>query len=266
MSHLRTALSQALLRGLCYINNTPLSDTAENGLYRTRIFSGKLRGMQFSMPSLERAAYALGTYESHVVNVFSAYLKPKAVAFDVGANAGYLTMVMAKLVGPEGQVFAFEPDERNLKALQSNLQSNGLTQVSAIAKAVSDISGIVEFASFEYTLVGHIAGENTPVDASLKQVAATSLDDFVFVENQPKPEFIKIDVEGAEYLVLKGAKRLLQEVRPIILAEVRDGITWQGVSDMMNQYNYSAQHLSGGWKMGKDLLGDVLFIPEERTR
>lgn len=265
MSRLRTALSQAILRGLYYINNTPLSETSENGLYRTRIFSGLLRGMQFSMPGLERAAYALGTYEPHVVRVFASFLKPTSVAFDVGANAGYLTMVMAKLVGPEGQVFSFEPDDRNLKALQANLQANGLSQVTVIAKAVSDVSGIVEFASFDYTLVGHIAGENTPIDASFHQVAATSLDDFVFVENQPKPSFIKIDVEGAEYLVLTGAKRLLQEVRPIILAEVRDGETWQSVSKLMAQNNYTNQHLSGGWKMGKDLLGDVLFIPRERA-
>jgi FkbM family methyltransferase len=260
MSRIRYLLTQATLRGLAWFSGNEATPV-DNDLYYTRIFSGPLRGMSFSMPRLERAAYALGTYERHVVDTIAAYVKTNAVAYDVGANAGYLTLVLAKLVGPQGKVFAFEPDPKNFKALESNLERNAMAQVTAVAKAVSSESGTVTFASYEYSLVGHIAGENTPGDAKLHQVAAISLDDFIFVENQPQPSFIKIDVEGAEEQVLRGATRVLQEVRPVILAEVRSGTTWQVVSELMKQYNYDPQHLSGGWEMGKDYLGDVLFVP-----
>ncbi len=261
MNNARSILEQAVLRGLCWFSSNRAIIPLPEDLYRTKIFSGVLRGMYFSMPQLERAAFALGTYERHLVATITTHVQPGAITYDIGANAGYLTLVMAKLVGRQGHIFAFEPDPKNIKALEANLQINGLSNVTAVAKAVSNNSGIVTFASFDYSLVGHIAQDNTPDDANLFQVESTSLDDFVFIENNPKPTFIKIDVEGAEEQVLRGALRVLRDVRPVILAEIRGGNTWQNVSELMKTYNYGFQLLTGGWDMEKDNLGDVLFVP-----
>lgn len=261
MNRVRPTLEQAILRGLCWFSSNRAVMPLDQDLYRTKIFSGLLRGMYFSMPRLERAAFALGTYERHIVNTIARYVQPGAVAYDIGANSGYLSLVMAKRAGTRGQVFAFEPDPLNLKALEANIQNNLCSNLTPVPKAVSDHSGTVTFAGFDYSLVGHIAHADTPDDARLFQVQSTRLDDFVFVEQHPKPNFIKIDVEGAEEHVFRGAVRVLEEAQPVILAEIRGGETWQAIVALMQTYNYTVELLSGGWQMEKDGLGDVLFIP-----
>jgi FkbM family methyltransferase len=234
---------------------------SDPSLHRTRILGGPLQGLYFSMPRLERAAFALGTYERHVVRAMAANIRPGAVAYDIGANAGYLSLMLAKLVGRDGRVFAFEPDARNLRALQANAELNGFKNLTPVPKAVSDACGTVTFASFSYSLVGHIARTTTPNDASLSEVEAITLDEFVYGQNQPRPDFLKIDVEGAEEQVLRGASRVLREAQPVILAEVRGGEIWPRVLEYMQAHGYTHQALQGGWRMETDHLSDVLFTP-----
>lgn len=261
MTSIRHMAEQAVLRELCRVSANKTLSVLDPDLHQTRVLTGLLRGMWFSMPQLERAAFALGTYERHIVNTMTEHIRPGMTVYDVGANAGYLSLVLARIVGSEGRVCAFEPDPQNAKALQANTRNNGLANVSIIRKAVSDLTGIVTFASFSYSLVGHIAHEETPGDATLIQVEAVSLDDFVFTQMQPKPDFIKIDVEGGEEQVLRGAERLLREARPLILAEVRAGENWERVSGYMSSLDYSYQFVKGGWQLEKHQLCDVLFYP-----
>lgn len=259
MLNLRSSLERATLLGCCKMTDNPALPK-DPELYRTRVLGGPLNGLYFSMPCLERAAFALGTYERHVVRTMEENTRPGAVAYDIGANAGYLSLVLARLVGETGRVFAFEPDPKNVRALKANAEINGFPQLTLITKAVSDTCETVTFASFGYSLVGHIAREDTPGDASLFEVECTTVDEFVYTEGQPKPDFIKIDVEGAEEQVLRGASRVLREVRPVILAEVR-GAVWERVLEYMKAHDYSYQIITGGWQMETDHLGDVVFSP-----
>jgi FkbM family methyltransferase len=261
MNNYRHKIDTALLRGLCWLNSkqSPISEQLD--LYQVRVLSGPLKGMYFAMPRLERLAFGLGTYEQHIVQVIQSYVKPGSVAYDIGANAGYLTLVMAQSVGRQGDVFAFEPDPKNIMALEANGLSNGLSNVSLIAKAVSEKSGRVSFATFDYSLVGHIARSNTSGDATMIEVDSISIDDYVYRDNNPAPNFIKIDVEGGEEEVLKGCSKVLLESKPIILAEVRAGQMWNDILRFMVAHNYTSQAIEGGWQMEQDGLGDILFLP-----
>lgn len=217
--------------------------------------------MQFAMPRLERLAFALGTYEPHVVAAVRDHVRPGMVTYDLGANAGYLTLLLAKTVGDDGRVFAFEPDERSLAALATNIELNDLRRVTLVPKAVSDRTGTTTFATYEYSLVGHIIRPNTADDAHLQEVPTVSLDDFVFVQDHPPPDFLKIDVEGSEELVLVGAQRVLDEIRPALILETRGGWMWQHVEAIMRRHAYSHHFLGMPDALDTEFVGDVLFLP-----
>jgi FkbM family methyltransferase len=275
MIHYRTALEKTLLHSLSFLDAAATRVTTRSPrdphLQRIRIVGGLLRGMTFSTARLERASFGLGAYEPHVVRAICAQVRPGMVAYDVGANAGYLTLVLAQRVGAQGRVFSFEADPKNVNALQANVRENGMRHVQVIPQAVSDHSGTVTFATFDYSLVSHIAHEGTPSDARKISVPALSLDDFVYGVRDasapvvPAPQFIKIDVEGAEEQVLRGAARVIEQARPVIIAEIRGGRIWQGVSGFMQARGYEWQMLEGGWDMDADNLGDVLFTPGRKA-
>lgn len=255
------SMQKKLFRLLC-TERTVASEHGSHVLYTTRVLGGPLRGTRFNMPGLERFSFCLGRYERPVVQRIAEHLRAGDVGYDVGANAGYLTMLMARCVGKSGRVFAFEPAPRSLAALRQNVLQNNVENVTIVPKAVNADSAPVSFATFEYSLVNHIVTDQTPGDAQVISVGATSLDDFVYAESMPPPTLIKIDVEGAEKEVFDGADRVLREARPIVLAEIREGAGWDSIMERMNAYGYQGTPISGGWDLQTDGLADVLFLPK----
>lgn len=153
--------------------------------------------------------------------ILQKYLQPGDVFIDVGANFGLHTLYGAKLVGEKGHVFSFEPVPLNLKLLRQNIALNKVAQqITIVSKAVSNSSD--KFLPF------YLPIEDVAVTASLYpntrniqtlQVGNIRLDDYWHEINLPV-KLIKIDVEGAELEVLKGAENLLKQWQPILLIEV----------------------------------------------
>ncbi|HLG12625.1 MAG TPA: FkbM family methyltransferase [Dehalococcoidia bacterium] len=262
MSFKHQLASFVLSRALCQPDR-PGENQHDPEFYTSHVPFGPLRGMRLSMRGFERPSFALGTYERHVVALLRRFVRPGFVAYDVGSHIGYLTLVLSRLVGDSGHVYSFEPDPANLSALSRNVRINGISNVTLVGRAVTDRETSLRFAAFRYSLVNHIAGKNEPADASLITVPATSLDHFVYEENGDVPAVIKLDVEGAEADVLRGARRLLAEARPILIAEVRAGEIWREIADLLRENGYSA-HLSASEqrRMERDGIADVLLTPE----
>jgi FkbM family methyltransferase len=256
---LKAIASNLFLRVLGWASR---SRSAEGEGYRFRILLGPLRGTRFSVLKLERSSFFLGTYEPHVVDAMRRHVMPGSVVYDVGANAGYLTLILARLVGAEkGRVFAFEADPANLSVLRANVGKNDLAQVSIVPKAVADFSGKVRFATFGYTLVSHIASALEPEDAKMVEVPSVSIDDFVYRDGNPPPAFLKVDVEGAEALVIRGGARTIREAKPVIVAEVRAGDTWNAVQEIIGPCGYTTTVLHGSNSLERDRLADLLLLP-----
>ena len=127
--------------------------------------------------------------------------------------------------------------------------------------AVARTSGTLTFATFSYSLVGHIAHARTPDDAALRTVPSVSLDDAVYRMGHTAPVFLKIDVEGAEDQVLLGAERVLREHRPVIVAEVRRAL-WPDISRLMGSLGYRWHPLVAGSGAAQTGMTDVLFRPD----
>lgn len=231
------------------------------GYSATKVLGGHLRGKTLYMPQCEHLSYILGRYEPHIVQVLAKHLEPGMVCFDVGAHIGYLSLTMSQLVGPNGKVVSFEASPTNYRALQANIQSNQIQNMQAIHKAVSNQPEMVRFATFDYSLVGHIATDDTPADGKIEEVEAVSIDDCIFNQGFRAPDLIKIDVEGAEVKVFNGMLETLRYYRPIVLAEVRDAYM-EELADIANRYDYEIEVLQGNWDLDEHGLVDLLMRPK----
>jgi FkbM family methyltransferase len=134
-------------------------------------------------------------------------LNKNSICFDIGANVGLYTLLFS-LYGKE--VYAFEPLPRNLMYLERMIEINSLSNATIIPCAVCDVSGIGYFAEGKHASAGQLSPKGE------KAILTTTCDQFI-LETGIVPQVIKIDVEGSELSVLKGALRLLESSHPSIL-------------------------------------------------
>jgi FkbM family methyltransferase len=132
-------------------------------------------------------------------------VKPGMVVVDVGANIGIYTRYLAELVGPSGAVYAFEPSPLNFGRLQDNVRPHNVTAIEA---AVAEGSGAAELFLSDKANVDHRMYDSGDGRRRM-EVRLVSLDDYFPAGT--RVDFIKVDVQGHEYSVLKGAVRLLKE-------------------------------------------------------
>ena len=150
-------------------------------------------------------------------------LKPKKdqIIIDVGANVGYYTIYLAKIVGKNGKVVAIEPDPYSFQTLKKNCELNNLSNVEFYNLAISDHNESLSFYqekshSGKGSLFSN-STENTSID-----VQATTLDE-LFEKKLQTINWLKIDVEGFEFFVLKGASKLLSKTQKILI-EIHENI------------------------------------------
>ena len=194
-------------------------------------------------------AFCLGLYEERLTRLIKNLVRPGDTCIDIGAQKGYISLLMAKLVGPAGHVVAFEPDARCAEALKSHLARNSFNNVTVLGYALGDRESTCTF------VLSRQLGWSSRFPNELARTAALSettvqvrrLDD-VLCENRIGPadriRFIKIDVEGSEPLVLAGAQRTLQTYRPTLSIEVNraslraGGFSVESIEDLLRPLGY----------------------------
>jgi len=173
------------------------------------ILGGRLKGKKWIVGS-GVVEYALGSFEYETIKLFEKVVQNGSVVYDIGAHVGFYTLLASELVDENGKVIAFEPVSRNLWHLKKHLEMNNCANVIVIEAAVSDKGGVSSFNEGSDSSTGHLSK-----DGNLK-VATVSIDELVTTGKIPPPNYMKIDVEGAEFLVLKGAKLTLTRYSPKI--------------------------------------------------
>jgi FkbM family methyltransferase len=173
------------------------------------ILVGQLRGYRWIVGSGNHSCW-LGVYERGKQETFAATIPSGATVFDVGAHAGFYTLLFARLVGPTGRVVAFEPSSRNVEFLRRHIELNKIRNVEIVEAAVSDSNGTGAFAERPSSYNGALDSSGTT------RVQMVSVDDLCASGRIPPPNFIKIDVEGAEDLVLAGARSTIAGAHPTI--------------------------------------------------
>ena len=184
-----------------------------------------LEDFQMMLPdsdyAVSRSIIKRKTYEPHMVSFIREHVRPGMTAVDIGANVGFFSMLFASIVGPTGRVLSFEPNTENCRLVLISAESNGFKNIKLFPLALSYERG--------YALLRAAIGSNgmvVPSDAEAlldprcAVVPCDRLDNLV----RDRVDFIKIDVEGAEYLALSGAEDVLRRDRPIVTSEFSLGM------------------------------------------
>jgi FkbM family methyltransferase len=165
----------------------------------------------------------LGTYEPELLQAIGDLVARGTTVYDVGANIGYTSILLARCVGPHGRVLAFEPLPENQERLRHHVALNGLEdRVTLVPCAVGEKEGSASFLVHVSGGMGKVEGSHGRTEGYLRRITVETvdLDTFVYARGQPVPSLIKMDIEGGEAFAFPGMQRLLREARPIVLVEL----------------------------------------------
>jgi FkbM family methyltransferase len=160
---------------------------------------------------------AYGEYFEDEIDVLRKCCGPGGVVVDAGANIGTHTLALAQIVGPGGRVFAFEPQGRVCQLLAANVALNGIDHVECLRAALSDADGEMPLGNLPANAQANFGGATLTDLAGHVRTPVYALDNFLADVN--RLQLIKLDVEGMELQVLRGAAGLLQKHHPAIYAE-----------------------------------------------
>ena len=218
-------------------------------LSRSIVFKRRLSPLFNNAPLYVSPGSALGYWRFDItkinqtlVNVASQHLYRGQVVWDIGANVGLFTFAAANLVNPGGTVLCIEPDRWlvNLLMKSSRIKGNREFHINILPLAITDKVGIVELniakrgRSCNF-ISGSLGSSQTGGVRNTQLVPSVNLD--WLLDRYPAPDFIKIDVEGAELNVLRGATRLLAEIKPVIFCEVASECAG-AIADLLHGYGY----------------------------
>lgn len=217
--------------------------------------------------SVSRAILETGVWEPETWQAIAERLQPGGTFVDVGAHIGYYSLKAAKIVGPAGRVIAVEPNPETLRRLRDNLRASRAAVVRVQPVACADSETTLEF----FASLGSNTGGSSLARASASrdtqpvrayQVRARPLDAIVEEAGLARVDVVKIDTEGAELSVLKGAKRTLARYRPVVIAEL-----WEGTLKAMGTSPAEVVEFlrSQGYTVGRTFseYSNTEFVPDK---
>ncbi len=209
----------------------------------------------------------MGKFESEF---FKGIINPGMTVVDIGANLGYYTILLADCVGVNGRVFSFEPEPGQYALLLKNIQANHCANAIAIPKAVSNQSGRIVLWLNKANQGDHRIYDPADGRPSI-EIEATTLDHFLSERDWPKIDFIKMDIQGAEFLALAGMKETIKKNPAIMmLCEfcpdkiIQAGSTTAKFLAQCRDYGFDISHLNEGKKKVEKISTEELLKVSRR--
>lgn len=227
------------------------------------ILHGTGQGLRFNAAS-SHSGFILGNHETEVQQFLASVLRPGMVYYDVGANVGFFAMIAARLVGPSGKVLCFEPLPENARQIQYNAQLNGFDNVVVRCEALGSSNRTEIFHTSAEPTWGMLATVGKlPVKASGNiQVNVRTLDS-LRGDDLPRPDVIKMDIEGAEADALQGARETLSTHRPSLVIELHS--TNAAVTAVLEELEYDAAVLGSTIQVSDaNWDANIVAVPRER--
>ncbi len=227
-----------------------LNQAAPSGLTVVNIAAGALEGMPMLLDMQTEKDFWLGTYEPEMQSALGELIKPGMTVYDVGANVGYVTLMLAKLTGAGGKVYAFEALPDNVERLRRNVELNDYAdRVTIFPGAVGVSAGEVKFLVHSSGGMGKAAGSAGRDEHYQKEITVPciSLDEFVFAQGNAPPQAVKMDIEGGEVMALPGMRRALAEARPLMLMELHGPESARAAWDALTAAGYRLCEMKPGY-------------------
>jgi len=190
------------------------------------------------------------------IKIFEKYLSKGDHFIDIGANLGYMSINASKIVGPNGKILAFEPDNTIYSLLEKNISLNNSTNITLSKIGLSDYDGEASFNIATESGLSRLENKYNNLEGlilkSKTTIKVNTLDNFI-IENKISNiniKMIKIDVEGHELSILKGGINLLKSSKPIIILEINPGALVQNnlsltdIIEFLNELNYDSYFIN----------------------
>jgi FkbM family methyltransferase len=234
--------------------NRVAQDLAGEGV----ILRGAGKGLRFDARGCN-PGYLAGTSEPGEQELLMRHSPPGGVVYDLGANAGFYTMIAARAVGATGCVYAFEPTPALAARVRDNAARNSFENVRVVEAAISEIDGQIRFG-----VLGPLSVNNsirTNQDTETITVNSIRLDTFC-ADHRP-PDLVLIDIEGSEIAALENGLEMIARHRPVIMVEVH----WLGqrfidfVRRALLPLRYTATTYQGGPLIVENKRYHALLMP-----
>ena len=251
----------------------PLRAVLGGTIFRERtvrtIFAGPCFGMRYRV-FRDGLSVLYGGWEPEAQRLMIRHIFPGSVVYDVGANHGIHTLLMARLVGERGRVYAFEPVPQIFGCLEENMTLNRLINVECYRIALSDAAKSETFFRGAHHGAGHLSGTGSAEGGQIV-VETDTIDAMAARPGARLPDFIKMDVEGAEGKVLAGAEHVLAEKHPVLLIDLHNPKQDLEVGSVLRKFGYVAYRTKDGssvenpdksWPDPHGLWGKIIALPK----
>ena len=219
-----------------------------------KIYFGDMKGNYFK----GGLSQILGVYYPNVQDALKKNLFSGAVFYDLGANNGFFSLFGSILVGKSGKVFAFEPFKENLETVSRLVETNNIMNCTVVDSAVADYNGtgMLYFADNAATPTFQKDYSNDFVDVNI-----ITLDHFT--TNHPRPNVIKVNVEGAEAMVLDGSTKLLNQHQNLVwVIEIHDLENEKKCKNIFKKNGYKVRKLWSPRKFSKKFPYQIIAQKE----
>ena len=217
------------------------SQYAENSI--VRIKHGGAAGFLWKRHHRYVNGYWLGHYELPIQEALRRELRAGETFFDIGADAGFFTLIAAKLVGPAGRCVAFDPAPSNYRAIREQIDANELNDYCvALQEAIGDHDGT---ATFSFSTSGSPKGHLGAGRKSESEILVKTLSLDTACERMGKPDFIRMDIEGGEGAALYAARHTIAKIRPRWLIELHGPERERQIRGILAEADYKFFDLEG---------------------
>ena len=206
--------------------------------------AGPAQGLRFEVTLPQDKGVWSGTYEFEFSEALRLCVRPGDVCYDIGGYRGYMSGVFA-LAGA-GRVITFEPLPENIVAVERLIELNPELPLNLAKLAIGDFQGSAPFSVMADPTMGKLGDSPFQREARVLRrinVETARLDNLVASGAYPAPDVIKIDVEGAELSVLKGAATTLRKYHPAVLIEAHSVALANGCESLLGNLGYSIRRI-----------------------
>ena len=232
------------ISGVSALQRAIVSRTLDGCEFEHLVDAGPAKGITFAVRMPEDKGIWTGTYEIDFATRLAAEVKPGGVAYDIGSWHGFFAGVMA--AQGASQVHVFEPLPQNAERIRRLVALNPSKAITLHACAVGDTDTEMDLMVMPETSMAKLEASRFQADETSDnrvRVKVRSIDSVVAAGKAPPPSLMKIDVEGAEVMVLTGARATLRQHRPVIFAEVHSAALLAECERLLQGEGYRIEHV-----------------------